>query len=378
MLSVAVVGAGCFGAWTALQLAAECRVTLVDAYGPGNSRSSSGGETRVVRVSYGDQEIYSRSSQRSLQLWKDFVAQSDPGLFRETGVLLMARDQDAWMTSTLETLARLGVAHEHVRRADLEVRWPQIDFADVAWAIYEPGSGVLLARRAVQALVREAERRGVRTVRAAVAPPPFGRARLTAITTGTGESIPADAFVFACGPWLPALFPDLLAARMFTTRQEVLYFGAPAGNAWFAPPSLPTWIDLAEEMYGVPDIDARGVKISVDRHGPPFDVDAGNRVAGETVSEVSAYLKRRFPALGGAPLLAAEVCQYENSGNGDFLIDRHPDFENVWLAGGGSGHGFKHGPVVGEWVSRQVIKGEPAEPRFQLATKPTIHRRAVF
>jgi sarcosine oxidase len=376
---VVVVGAGCFGAWTAYSLARSGHaVTLLDAYGPGNSRASSGGETRVIRMGYGAQEIYTRWSWRSLELWKTLIDRAGSTLFHETGVLWMARDQDSLTRSTLATLERVGVPHEHLSRAQLESRWPQIDFGNVTWAIHEPRSGVLMARRGVEAVVREAGRKGVRYVAAAVQPPIAGRGRIDAVTTQSGETMSAAAFVFACGPWLPKLFPDLLGDRIFATRQEVLYFGPPPGDPRFAPPSMPAWIDFGEEMYGIPDIEARGFKISLDRHGPPFDPDTGDRVAGQTFDAVRAYVARRFPALRDAPLVGAEVCQYENSGNGDFLIDRHPELENVWLVGAGSGHGFKHGPAVGEYVARLVIEGGDVDERFALATKEKIQKRAVY
>src|SRR6185436_9451183 len=130
-------------------------------------------------------------------------------------------------------------------------------------------SGVLMARRAVNAVVREAVREGARYADAVVKPPAGTGGRLDTVTTESGETIGAAAFVFACGPWLPTLFPDLLADRIVATRQEILYFGPPPGDRRFAPPALPAWIDFGDEMYGIPDIEARGFKISLDRHGPP-------------------------------------------------------------------------------------------------------------
>jgi monomeric sarcosine oxidase len=379
MTPIIVVGAGCFGAWTAYRLARSGHdVTLLDAYGPGNSRASSGGETRVIRMGYGAQKIYTRWSWRSLELWKGLFEQGDPTLFLEAGVLWMAREQDTLTINTLAALADLGVPHERLSRAELESRWPQIDFGAVTWAIHEPRSGVLMARRAVEAVVREAVREGARHLAAAVRPPAVVRGRLEAVTTQSGTTMSADTFVFACGPWLPKLFPDLLGDRIFATRQEILYFGPPPGDRRFAPPAMPAWIDFGEEMYGIPDIEARGFKIALDRHGPPFDPDTGDRVAGQTLAAVRDYLARRFPALRDAPLVAAEVCQYENTCNGDFLIDRHPELENVWLVGGGSGHGFKHGPAVGEYVARLVAEGGEVDERFALASKEKIQRRAVY
>jgi glycine/D-amino acid oxidase-like deaminating enzyme len=350
---------------------------LIDAFGPANARASSGGETRLIRMGYGAEEIYTRWSWQSLTLWKALVERTDPALFRETGVLWMARERDPLSTATLATLERVGIPHERLSRADLDWRWPQVDFGPVTWAIYEPTSGVLLARRAVAALVRDAERASVRYLTAAVRPP-AGHGRLNAVVTEADETIEGDSFVFACGPWLPKLFPDLLHGRIVPTRQEVLYFGPRAGDRRFAAPALPAWIDFGEEMYGVPDIDARGFKIALDRHGPVFDPDTGDRSAGETLREVRAYLERRFPGLSAAPLVASEVCQYENTSNGDFLIDRHPDLRNVWLIGGGSGHGFKHGPAIGEYVSRLVAEDGASDERFRLTAKARVQMRAVF
>lgn len=376
---VAVIGAGAFGAWTAWHLRrAGRRVVLIDAYGPGNSRASSGGETRVIRMGYGADELYTRWSQRSLGLWKELAETSGQKLFHETGVLWMARREDPLTLATLATLTRLGIRHEKLSRAELESRWPQIALGPVTWAIHEPGSGALMARRAVQAVSAQAVREGVE-IRTAAIPPPRGKGRLGALAISGGSAISAGAFVFACGPWLPKLFPDLLGERIFPTRQEVFYFGPPPGDARFAPPAMPVWVDFAEEIYGLPDIESKGFKVAPDRHGPPFDPDTGERVVSpDGLAGVREFVGRRFPALKDAPLVASEVCQYENSSNGDFLIDRHPDFDDVWLVGGGSGHGFKHGPAVGEYVAARVADGAPVDAKFSLATKQKAQKRTVY
>jgi len=174
------------------------------------------------------------------------------------------------------------------------------------------------------------------------------------------------------------IFPDLLGDRIHPTRQEVFYFEG--GALRFASSALPTWIDFKNEAYGLPNVEGHGVKIAIDRHGSLFDPDTRNREAtAEGLAEARQYLARRLPELKDAPLIDARVCQYENTSNGDFLIDRHPDFENVWLVGGGSGHGFKHGPFVGEYVAARIEgRTEGIEPRFSLATKSAEHQRAVY
>ena len=376
---VVVVGAGVFGAWTAWHLRKAGRsVAIVDAYGPGNSRASSGGETRVTRMGYGPDEIYTRWSLSSLKEWKALSARAGGApLFHATGVLWMAREQDPLTQSTQDTLARVGVPHEKLDRKTLESRWPQIDFGPVTWAIHEPASGALMARRAVQAVVTESTRAGVDFVRAA-AVPPKPRGRLAELSLSAGGSLSAGTFVFACGPWLPKLFPDTLSDRIFPTRQEVFYFGPPPGETRFAPPAMPTWIDFGDEIYGIPDIEGKGFKIAPDTHGPAFDPDTGERaITSDGLAAVRAFVARRFPALENAPLVASEVCQYENTSNGDFLIDRHPEIENAWLVGGGSGHGFKHGPALGAHVADRVQGRGTAEARFGLATKDKVQKRSV-
>ncbi len=386
---VCVVGAGVFGAWTAHALArAGLGVVLLDAYGAANSRSSSGGETRVIRAGYGREEIYTRWSLRSLPLWLEmFERAGRPELFRRTGVLWLARDDDGdddgdtVSSDTLATLQRLSVPVERLARGELERRFPQFQFGPGAWGSFEPAGGVLLARRAVRAVVGEAREAGC-AYRVAHAHAPPGRGRASSVKLSDGETLSAGAFVYACGPWLPKVFPELLGGRINATRQEVFFFGAAAGDTRFSAPAMPTWVDWRAGLYGIPDIEGRGCKIALDRHGPAFDPDAGERVASaEALREVRDLLAERLPALADAPVLESRVCQYENTSNGDFLIDRHPGFENVWLVGGGSGHGFKHGPAVGAYVAGLLTGGGGAaeiEPRFSLATKERAGRRTIF
>ena len=268
---VAVVGAGVFGAWTAYHLRRSRvdSVALVDAYGPGNARSSSGGHSRVIRMGYGDQEVYTRWSMRSLDLWKSlFDKAGRPWLFHPAGVLWMARGEDPLTTSTLGLLQRFGVRHERLGRSDLERRWPQIDFGPNTWGIHEPDSGFLMAFRSVQAVVEAATAAGVEYLQERVASPTAGTGTLVALATGSSRTVVAGAYVFACGPWLPKLFQGSPGERIFPTRQEVFYFGPGPGDTRFRPPALPVWVDFAEEIYGLPDVEGRGFKVAPTATGP--------------------------------------------------------------------------------------------------------------
>ena len=377
---VAVVGAGVFGAWTAWHCARQGkRVLLLDTYGPAHSRASSGGETRIIRMGYGPDELYTRFSQRSLTLWKEFFKARQLPLFHETGVLWLAGQNTSYLKEAQQTLWRSGVRFEPMEPSALEQRYPQFSFEGVAAGFLEPESGVLMARRAVAAVVEDVVRMGAQ-YRLAMIDTPRGSGQLPEIKAANGEKFSADTYVFACGAWLGKLLPDVLGSRIFPSRQEVFFFGTPAGDARFAPPAMPTWIFQADEVYGMPDIENRGIKIALDRHGEKVDPDTQSRiVSAQSAERMHRYVAKRFPALASAPIVETRVCQYENTWNGDFLADRHPGFKNVWLVGGGSGHGFKHGPALGEYVTQQVLGGgTPAEPRFSLATKLTVQKRTVF
>jgi len=378
---VAVIGAGVFGSWTALRLAqGGKRIVLLDQYGPANSRASSGGESRIIRAGYGTDELYARWAERSLSLWKQLFADVGTDLFHRCGVLWLASEDDVYVRNTALTLTKLGIAAERLDHEQLQRRYPQFNFDDVEWGLLEPQHGVLMARRSVQAVVAAAVSQGVTYLQASVNTP-YGKGNLAAIETSNGERIVADEYVFACGPWLGKVFPDLLGERIFPSRQEVFFFGVPAGDAQFATPAMPAWLFGRDGIYGLPDLENRGFKIAIDRHGEPVDPDTQSRIiSSESAEWMRSYVAHRFPQLRNAPIVETRVCQYENTSNGDFLVDRHPEMDNVWLVGGGSGHGFKHGPALGEYVAGHVLgdRNVSSEPRFLLASKNSVQNRQIY
>jgi sarcosine oxidase len=376
---VAVIGAGVFGAWTAWHLTRRAqRVILLEAYGPAHSRASSGGESRIIRMGYGADELYTRWAMHSLVQWKEFFGTEHRALFQETGVLWLAGEDDPRMQETVQTLKRCQVPIEEMDRAALEKRYPQIGLDKIISGFLEPRSGVLMARRAVAAVVEDVVKRGGEYRLGQIATP-RGPGMLPSIFTTAGEEIVAGQFVFTCGAWLGKIFPDVLGQRIFPSRQEVFFFGIPAGDLRFVPPALPTWLFQHDLVYGMPDLESRGLKIAFDEHGERVDPDTESRIVSPQMTEaVRKYVARRFPALRNAPIVETRVCQYENTSSGDFLLDRHPEMKNVWFAGGGSGHGFKHGPALGEYVTGQILDRNTPEPRFSLNTKKTVQNRAVY
>lgn len=378
-MQITVIGAGVFGAWCAWFLAARGHaVTVVDAYGPANARASSADHSRIIRCGYGADAIYSVWARASLADWAWLAVESRRPLLAPGGALFLGAPGNEYIRATRETLSALRIANETLEPDALRLRFVPIAVDGLGTALFEPGAGVIRARAAVQALVAIAqERAGVRYRLDRVRP--FDESRATPLLeTASGERLAADLCVCACGPWLPALFPQAVAARIRSTRQEVLHFGVPPGDERFSLGPLPVWIDFEAGLYGIPELDGRGFKVGLDRHGPLVDPDRQERlVEPHIVDRTRAWLARRFPALTGAPLVGSRVCQYENTDTGDFLIDRHPQWPNVLIVGGGSGHGFKHGPAVGRYVAGLVAGDGVPEARFALASRTPGARRAV-
>lgn len=377
--SVVVVGAGVFGAWTALRLAREgWAVTLVEAYGPANGRASSGDHSRVIRAGYGALDHYTRWATASLADWHWLATKTGEPLVVESGALFLGAPGSAHLADTAATLRACGVTHDCLDAAAVASRYPQLGVIGLGDAVFEARGGAIRARRAVQAAVALGRAGGVQYRQALVMP--FDEAgSAPRVRLSTGETIEADQYVVACGPWLPAVLPAAVGGRIRVTRQDVLYFGVPPGDGRFALDRLPVWIDFEAGYYGIPDLDAGGFKVGVDRHGAPIEPDTADRVVdAATVAGVRAFFARRFPALTTAPLVDTRVCQYENTTTGDFLIDRHPAWPTLWIVGGGSGHGFKHGPAVGRHVADLLAGRAAVEPRFALAGKSTAAARAVY
>ena len=376
---IAVIGAGAFGGWTALHLRRlGAHVELIDSWGPGNARSSSGGESRVIRAIYGQDRPYVEMVKRAYELWEELDASTDQTLYVETGALWMHRGDDAYVRSSLPILKDLGFIVDKLTVEDAARRYPQIDFRGVQSVWFERRAGALSARRAC-ITVRDAFQKSGGSYRTAhVEPGPIVNGSLSALRLGDGTRVEADAYVFACGPWLGRLFPEVLGDKIHPSRQEVFYFGAPRGSERYLPGRLPVWIDFGERIiYGVPDIDGRGFKVADDTRGEPIDPTSTDRTPStEAIARARQLLAERFPELAKAPLLESRVCQYENSPDGHLIIDRHPQAANVWFAGGGSGHGFKLSPAVGEIAAARILSGKEVPSLFHLerlrdTTKPT-------
>ncbi len=368
---VIVVGAGAFGGWTALSLRRRgAEVTLIDAWGPGHVRASSGGPTRVLRLAYPDPAPL-RSARRARDLWIAEEARSSRRLFQPTGLLWMTQEFQDVEQAILTHFKAESVPFERLDRDQVARAYPQVRSDDLAGAILEPGAGYLLAAEACRVVAEAIHREGGTILRAWAEPGTVRDGRLIELRLSDGSTLEADAFVFAGGPWLPKLFPDLLEDRMIVTRQETFTFGTSPRDTAYTSDRMPIWAWHGDRFwYGIPgDGPVGGFKVADDTRGPDFDPTDGSRLpTSEGLASARSFVADRFPGLADAPLIEARVCQYTNTPDGRFLADRPPGLDNLWILGGGSGHGFKHGPTVGEDMARVVLDG--ADPDQLGALQP--------
>jgi glycine/D-amino acid oxidase-like deaminating enzyme len=358
---VVVVGAGVMGAWTALWLRRGGHdVTLVDRHGPGNRLGSSGDESRITRSSHAADRHYPMWQRRALGQWRSLEADAGSPLFVEAGVVWLANDAQTFEAESLATLTELGIPAERWTPDELAARVPVIDPTGVPWALYEPEAGALMARKGVVAAIERFEAEGSRVVTARASAPESrdgapARGELGRLELDDGAALGADAFVFAAGPWLPDLFPATIGPLIEPHRQDVMHFQVPAGDRRYDAGTMPAWIDFEGSFYGFPSFDGLSIKACPDWLGPIERCDESAReCADETVDASREVLRRRLPGLADQPVVRTWTCFYEVTPDAHFVIDRHPTLGDVWIAGGGTGHAFKHGPVMGEYLAALV------------------------
>jgi sarcosine oxidase len=375
---VVVIGAGCWGGWTALNLQQQgAKVLMIDEWGPGNSRSTSGDETRGVRSSYGDRpapagEVWARWARRAMAKWLEFDATWGKEMkirhFFPCGDLIFRPAPEPFTTHTRENWDKLKIPYEVLPIDEVRYRWPVYDLTDMKLALYEPDAGVVRARRSCESVAGIFKSLGGTMLISRAWPTTAAGGRMKALQLSNGDLLEAPTFVFALGPWFPKVFPDLMGKRMRTPMGNVGYFGPPAGDLRFMFPNLPTW--NYPGVTGWPQLpdDNSGFRVRAGG-GTETDPDTSARWLSEaSTRRLNDFVASRFPALTGAPLLRTHSCHYELGTGRNFMVDTHPQMENVWLAGSGMAEGFKFGPVIGEYVANRVL-GHDKEPELAVQYK---------
>jgi sarcosine oxidase len=345
--SASIVGAGIFGSSLAYRLARDgWDVTLYERHEPGHVGAASGGESRLIRYAHGDDAWYTRSAWRSRDLWRELEQETGRELLVECGIAWFAHAEDGWEGRSERHLREAKVPIERLQPEAGKELFPSFDPGDLAFILWEPCAGVLRAAEATRATAEAAQRAGVRLVRETAKP----------------GDVQGDVVVWACGAWLPQLFD----VPIRVTKQDTLYFDAPGWES----PAVPAWVDYDGAIYGHGNLDGLGIKIAPDQEGPAFDPESGERIASaDSEPAARTYVAERFPALREAPLAHATVCQYALTTDTNFVISPHPDRDGEWILGGGSGHGFKHGPALAEYAARVVTGAEAPSEQFGLGPR---------
>ena len=360
---IVVVGAGAFGGWTALYLREMGHtVTLIDQYGPGNSRATSGGETRQIRAVYGEREIYTKWVLQAFDRWQAREAEWGKKLFFRTGQLSLAPEWTKELIETRKVFDRLGVKYDMVKPDDLARQYPQMTMNNVGVAMSTPSTGVLKAREGCLAVAQAFEKKGGRFVTAKVELGARAGGALQDVALSTGQRVSAPIFVFACGPWLPKVFPSVMKNKLETPRRAVFFYGTPPGDQRFTYPNFPTW--SVDNAYGFPCIEGKGFKVVPTFERELVDPDTQEHtLTADELRKGRAFAAKWFPALARQPLVDARICQREDSIDDHFIVQQHPELNNVWLVGGGSGHGYKHGIMLGDYVANRVV-GQDKNPEL--------------
>ncbi len=369
---VCVIGAGAFGLWTALNLQRlGATVEVVDLYGPGNSRATSGGETRGVRTSYGDRPHgvqWGRWANEAIKRWKAWDEEHSGGavapFFYNTGDLILRPEPEPYLERTVALWDELGIEYEQPSMDEVRRRWPEIHSDDMTLALYEPQAGVVRARRVMESVAQVFQREGGTITIGRAAPGRIEGGRLSDVTLEPGGTLSAGTFIWACGPWLAKVLPNPMEHRLRIPMGHVFYFGTPPGNTRYNYPNFPS--------YGVPGCtgwpalppDSRGFRVRTGGR-PPEDPDESARamIPEEGFKRGLDFVKERFPALADAPILETRACHYESAPGSNFIIDLHPEWQNAWITGAGAAEAFKQGPVLGEYIAHRVW-GDDLEPEL--------------
>lgn len=358
-----VVGAGIAGTMTALSLARRgVKTKLIDRWEPGHSRASSTDYNRVIRAIHGRDEFYTKWAREARLRWLELQAETGQKLYYECGALILAtKGHCHWEDATAETFTKLGVPFYRFSQDEVATRFPQFDPSGISYALYEPEAGMVMAHRAVITGVDLFRKAGGTVARGHVTTDGNERPMLD------GKPLEADLIVMATGAWMGDLFPRTVKPISVVVGVNVLYTSTPDGSTDFDQENMPCWIDHGEGSFGLPSVEGSGVKAAVvipDK----IDLDQDERlIRREMLSRTRSYIRKRFPKLVGQPVVDSKFNQISLTPDTHFIVDRHPEHDNVLLAGGCSGHLFKHGPVFGDFVAGVGMRDYATADRFKVA-----------
>ena len=361
-----VVGAGIAGIMTALHLQRKgVSVTVIDRWEPGHPRASSSDHNRIFRSIHGKDEFYTRWVREARLRWMELQEEMGCTLYEECGALVLAGEgHSAWEDATIPTFERLGIPHFIFGVDELKVRFPQFSCDKVAYGLFEPEAGMVMSHRAVVETAKLFQREGGTILRGNVQCDEAERLHLD------GKPLNADVIVVSTGPWLGEMYRRTIRPISKVVRQNIIYTSTPQADTSYDAYKMPCWIDHGYGAYGIPSINGHGVKAAIAWTETIIDLDNDERVVDEaTFNRTRQYLRHRLPGLVGQRAVDQKACQIAMTPDTHFILDWHPDHENVLLSGGCSGHLFKHGPVYGDFAAGVALREYGTADRFKIGDR---------
>jgi sarcosine oxidase len=361
---VIVVGLGAMGSAVTLRLAERgLGVTAFDRFSPPHAHGSTHGETRITRLAIGEGAQYVPLVRRSHELWPGIERQAGTRLLHQVGGLVLGDRDNAFLGQTRAVAVEHGIAHENLSSAEIARRFPMFNVSAETEGYFEPSAGFVRPEAAVSAQLGLAQQVGAELRLGEEVSLWSSGTTGVAVSTATGE-YEAQQLVLCAGPWITKLLPE--DSLEVAIHPQLLHW-FPIRRGYAALRSMPVFVwDTGEErddfahataFYGFPAIDGPdgGVKLATETY--EVTVDPDEPAVGDGGGHgLVRQLASRFPWVG-AEALRTVRCLYTSTRGSRFIIDRHPEHENVMIVSACSGHGFKHSPAIGEAVAQIIADG---------------------
>jgi sarcosine oxidase len=355
---VAVIGLGAMGSSAAYHLARRgVNVLGIDQFNPPHSWGSSHGETRVIREAYFEHPSYVPLLQRAYELWAELEEEAGEQLDLKTGGLMMGAPESTVVSGAMQSAREHRLEHEVLDCAAIKKRFPGLNPDDGMMGVLEPRAGIVFPEKCVAGYLRLAGILGAELrMNEKVAGWEVSGDTVT-IRTVAGDYV-ARELIVSTGAWIGETIPQL--AKVLTVERQVSLWFAAKEPGLFGPERFPIqlWEYEPEKMfYGIPDLGS-GVKVAFHHQGEITTAEGVDRnVSAEDIEKMRELLAKYLPAANGK-FLRGTVCLYTNTGDGHFILDRHPESRRIIVASPCSGHGFKFASAIGEVLADLVLDGK--------------------
>ena len=372
--SILIAGAGAFGLSTALELRGRGHsVTVVDPGPVPHPLAASNDVSRMVRMDYADDQLYSDLGAEAIAEWHVWNERAGRLLYHEDGFLVLTSEPlqpGAVEKQSYDLLTAAGWPLERIDSKSVAERFPLWNSNHYIDGYFNPRGGWAEAAETVSFMAAEAATAGIEICAGFQAKSVVVESgRAVGLQATDGSEVRADCVVVASGVWTPRLVPEM--ANMMSPVAQTLVYLRPSLPGKFRPPHFPPWgADIPRTgWYGFPANSEGVVKLA--NHGPGRLADADDpRDADPGVVEYSRrFLSHSIPELAEVPLAGSRACFYNDTWDGDFYITPHPETEGLFISTGGSGHAFKFTPMLGR-VTADVVEGKPNRYAERFAWRP--------